>query len=841
VAISGTQTVVGAHQDDTGAANAGSAYVYDLSSGTPTIPVATLNNPGPAASDNFGHSVAIYGTQVVVGAYLDDTGATDSGSAYVYDLSGGTPTVPVATFNNPGPATDDYFGHSVAISGTRVVVGAYRDDTGAQDAGSAYVYDLSSGTPTVPVATLNNPDPGDTNYFGLYGDRFGFAVAIAGTRVVVGASGQDSMGPVDGGTAYVYDLSGGTPTVPIVTLNNPNPTFKSGFGDAVAISGTLVVVGAYQGVTSAMNAGIVHVYDLSQGTPTVPMATLQNPNPTASDLFGVSVAVDGTNVAIGAPGEDAVMPDKGQAYVFGPGDKTTLAPMLVAPASNVVTGNPVSVSYSLPEAALPGSVKLSFGATQLTLAESEGAAGEHTFSFNPANPTASAQVVAGEPVTDGVYSVTLSCQDALGNPEASSAAAANVIVDTTAPTLMLPSDITVATTNAAGATVNYTASANDGGSGVAISSFLPASGSTFPLGLTTVNATAVDHAGNMATGSFTITVGYLVDGADFSTPAAVPLTDDGFTATGQTVGPLTLGFDPAPGQVLTLVNNTSANPINGAFTNLPDGGTIATSFGGRDLLFIANYSGGDGNDLTLTLLNPEIAVEQPLLNDIPNHGMLSFGTMVLGSPVSLVFTIKNTGPGILNGLAITKLGTDQTAFNVTASPSAPVAGPAGTATFTVQFNPTTSGAKTVAIHIASDDADENPFVIELTGTALSFSADSDNDGLSDASEFNMAALGFDWQVNQSALVSTFFDNAAGAGLFTASQVQAMNPGTPLIARDPATGQFKLTLDWKKSTNLTDFADFPAPPGSAVSINPQGDIEFEFPSSDDAAFFRIEME
>ena len=72
----------------------------------------------------FGYSVAISGTRVVVGANGDDTGASDAGSAYVYDLSGGTPTVPVATLNNPGPAASDYFGNSVAISGTRVVVGA---------------------------------------------------------------------------------------------------------------------------------------------------------------------------------------------------------------------------------------------------------------------------------------------------------------------------------------------------------------------------------------------------------------------------------------------------------------------------------------------------------------------------------------------------------------------------------------------------------------------------------------------------------------------------------------------------------------------------------------------
>ena len=94
---------------------------------------------------------------MVVGAYGDDTGATNGGSAYVYDVSSVTPTVPVATLNNPGPAEDDNFGISVAISGTRVVVGNYGEDTGVDNSGNVYVFDLSSGTPTVPVATLNQP------------------------------------------------------------------------------------------------------------------------------------------------------------------------------------------------------------------------------------------------------------------------------------------------------------------------------------------------------------------------------------------------------------------------------------------------------------------------------------------------------------------------------------------------------------------------------------------------------------------------------------------------------------------------------------------------------------
>jgi len=169
-----------------------------------------------------------------------------------------------------------------------------------------------------------------------------------------------------------------------------------------------------------------------------------------------------------------------------------------------------------------------------------------------------------------------------------------------------------------------------------------------------------------------------------------------------------------------------------------------------------------------------------------------------------------------------------------------VNGPSGSTTFTVQFSSPASGLKSATLHIASDDADEHPFEINLSGRALSANDDTDSDGLNDAAEFLMSALGYDWQVSQPALVSALMTNANTAGLFTASQVQALHVGTPLISRNPATGKFKLTMDWKKSTNLADFLDFPAPANS-VSINPQGDIEMEFTSPDNAAFFRLGAE
>ncbi|MEQ1858794.1 MAG: choice-of-anchor D domain-containing protein [Chthoniobacteraceae bacterium] len=306
VAISGSRVVVGAPADDTGADDAGRVYVYNLGSGTPTLPANTLNNPSPEDGDAFGSAVAIAGTRVVVGAPADDTGTDDAGSAYVYNLSSGTPTVPVTTLINPSPAVNDQFGTSVAISGALVVVGALADDAGAEDSGSAYVYNVGGVTPAVPVATLNNPGP-------AAGDRFGFAVAISGTRVVVGAV-EDDTGALDAGSAYVYDVAGGTPTVPVSTLNNPGPAAVDHFGSAVAISGTLVVVGV---PNDAANIGSTHLFDLTGAMPTVPVATLHKLSPAADDYFGTAVAADGNTVVIGTPFAVTPALDSGGVYVFG--------------------------------------------------------------------------------------------------------------------------------------------------------------------------------------------------------------------------------------------------------------------------------------------------------------------------------------------------------------------------------------------------------------------------------------------------------------------------------------------------------------------------------------------
>jgi alpha-tubulin suppressor-like RCC1 family protein len=136
--------------------------------------------------------------------------------------------------------------------------------------------------------------------------------------------------------------------------------------------------------------------------------------------------------------------------------------------------------------------------------------------------------------------------------------------------------------------------------------------------------------------------------------------------------------------------------------------------------FIEMFSGSDSlMSFAVVASAPEMAVEQPVGTALANGGSRAFGTVVVGGNASLEFTIKNTGAYDLTGLTITKDGANAGDFTVTASPVAPVSGPSGSTTFTVRFAPTSAGAKTAALHIDSNDADERPYHITLTGSGVS--------------------------------------------------------------------------------------------------------------------------
>ena len=252
VAISGDTIVVGAHTGPYLGSAYGSAYVFDAISGAL---LRTLNNPTPEIGDGFGQDVAISGNTIVVGAAGDDTGATDAGSAYVFDATTGAL---LHTLNNPTPEIGDGFGgnwefNTLAISGNTIVVGARDDDTGATNAGSAYVFDATTGA---LLHTLNNPTP---EIGGVEGDGFGASVAISGNTIVVGARGDDT-GATEAGSAYVFDATSG---VLLDTLNNPTPQDADLFFVVAILANTIVVGAGRDntGATNAGSAYVFNLVD----------------------------------------------------------------------------------------------------------------------------------------------------------------------------------------------------------------------------------------------------------------------------------------------------------------------------------------------------------------------------------------------------------------------------------------------------------------------------------------------------------------------------------------------------------------------------------------------------
>jgi hypothetical protein len=86
--------------------------------------------------------------------------------------------------------------------------------------------------------------------------------------------------------------------------------------------------------------------------------------------------------------------------------------------------------------------------------------------------------------------------------------------------------------------------------------------------------------------------------ATYVTGAEVAVRSNGFTAEGKTID-LTLEFAPQPGAQLVVVRNTGTGIIRGRFNNLEQGQTITLSYSGLTYHFVANYYGGNGNDLVL--------------------------------------------------------------------------------------------------------------------------------------------------------------------------------------------------------------------------------------------------
>ena len=254
----GAYVVVGAYADDApGGTDSGAAYVF-ARTGTTWAQQQKLLPSDSEANAQFGWSCSLSGdgTRAIVGAYADDaTGGVNSGTAYVYSRSG-TSWAQESKLVPSDSESSALFGFSCSLSyeGTRAIIGAYYDDAGATDDGSAYIF-TRSGTSWAQEAKL-------VAAASQSNDWAGHSVAIDrdGTRVVVGARNRTVSSLVGAGEAFVWKRTGSiwTQEANLATYSETNGAF--GYSCSISGDGTRALVGAMYENAGATDAGASYFF-----------------------------------------------------------------------------------------------------------------------------------------------------------------------------------------------------------------------------------------------------------------------------------------------------------------------------------------------------------------------------------------------------------------------------------------------------------------------------------------------------------------------------------------------------------------------------------------------------
>jgi hypothetical protein len=309
----GTTAILGAWGVDTGGSSAGAAYIFTRSGSTWTEQ-AKIQASDKQADDRFGYKVSISndGNTAIISAYLEDTGGSAAGAAYIFTRSGSTWTQQ-AKIQASDKQGNDRFGTSVSIAddGNTAIVGAGNEDTSASNAGSVYIFTRSGSTWT-QQAKIQASDPQAE-------DKFGNSSFISGDgdTVIVGAEGEDTGG-TSAGAAYIFTRSGSTWTQQ-AKIQSDDIQASDIFGWSVSISGdgNTAIVGARAEDTTADNAGAAYIFTRS-GSTWSQQAKIQASDAQYQDYFGydVSITGDGDTAIIGAYLEDTGGSAAGAAYIF---------------------------------------------------------------------------------------------------------------------------------------------------------------------------------------------------------------------------------------------------------------------------------------------------------------------------------------------------------------------------------------------------------------------------------------------------------------------------------------------------------------------------------------------
>ncbi len=312
VGISSNTAIIGAPGNDDAGDGSGSAYLFDTTTGNQLF---KLNAADAKAVDTFGSSVAISGITAIIGAPNDDDAGLYSGSAYLFNVTTGDQ---LFKLNAADAAANDRFGGSVAISGDIAIISAFLDDDGGSDSGSVYLFNITTGN---QIAKLNAEDA-------AYDDHFGGSVAISGNIAIIGANGKDDGSTTNSGSAYLFDITTGNQ---LFKLTADDAAQFDQFGNSVAISGNIAIVGASGNNDAGDHSGSAYLFDITTGNQ---IAKLIAADSATQDWFGGSVAINDNTAIVGAYADDDGGTNSGSAYIFKNiiPEPTTLALLTLAAA-----------------------------------------------------------------------------------------------------------------------------------------------------------------------------------------------------------------------------------------------------------------------------------------------------------------------------------------------------------------------------------------------------------------------------------------------------------------------------------------------------------------------------
>ncbi|TAJ18579.1 MAG: hypothetical protein EPO68_07650 [Planctomycetota bacterium] len=227
----------------------GAAYVFEHTGGA-WVQTAELQATQLVGAEQYAYAIALSGDWLAVGAPLTNGATRSAGAVYLYRRNGGA-WVYDSKLTPTGSSYGDYFGKSVALEGTRLLVGATLDDEIQGNAGAAYVFEFGPNGWT-QTAKLHGAGV-------ITQEQFGWSVALDGEHALIG---DNDFQDFNGGAAHLFEHR--TEGWFELARLQPDYSYTSVFSRAVALSDGTALVGSRYDDTQAHSGGAVYSF----GVPT---------------------------------------------------------------------------------------------------------------------------------------------------------------------------------------------------------------------------------------------------------------------------------------------------------------------------------------------------------------------------------------------------------------------------------------------------------------------------------------------------------------------------------------------------------------------------------------------